>query len=66
MRTFAFRCEETMHDLLDQILRLWAAEFGSKELTVKRLLARASKPLLEMFLRVASDPKIATVFTPGC
>jgi hypothetical protein len=54
---FAFRCEEAMHDLLDQILKLWAAECGSKEITVKRLLARASKPLLEMFLRVASDPQ---------
>jgi hypothetical protein len=41
-----------MHDLLDQILRLWAAEFGSKELTVKKLLV-----LLEMFLRAASDPQ---------
>jgi hypothetical protein len=46
-----------MHPMLDQILRTWAIEFGSEELTVKTLVSRASKPLREMFLRVASDPQ---------
>jgi hypothetical protein len=39
--------------LLEQILKLWAAEFGSRELTAKELIASASAPLLGMFLRVA-------------
>jgi hypothetical protein len=42
--------------MLDQITRLWAAEFGHQELVVKDLLRRASKPLLVMLRRVAPDP----------
>jgi hypothetical protein len=42
--------------LLDQIIRLWAAEFGPQELHVRDLLRRASRPLLGMLQRVAADP----------
>jgi hypothetical protein len=42
--------------MLDQIIRLWAAEFSHQELVVKDLLRLASKPLLVMLHCVAPDP----------
>jgi hypothetical protein len=42
-----------MAAMLDQILILWATEFGPKEQSVSQILASASVPFRELLLRCA-------------
>jgi hypothetical protein len=41
--------------MLDQLYECWAREFGGDEITTRYLINHASKPLLQMLLRVAPD-----------
>jgi hypothetical protein len=49
--------------LLDQVINLWARKWGTTEIT-GQIVARASRPMHDLLLRVAADPNDRTKLSP--